>query len=66
MTEQWGPSLFKAETCLSAGTWMIDGFLVVRANTGRQWHMYGPCDEFGQAHTLAEAREMIRNGRVSL
>lgn len=66
MSEPWGPSRFPVETCLEPGKWMIDGFTVIRANTGRQWHIYGPCDEFGQAHTLAKARQMIRAGEVPL
>lgn len=62
----WGPSLLQYEVCISAGHWGIDGFIVIRDNTGRHWHIYGPCDEFGQTHTLAEAREMIRRGEVPL
>lgn len=60
------PSLIQAETCLSPGTWMVDGFLVVRLSSNRLWAIYGPCDEFGTAKTLAAAREMIRRGEVPL
>ena len=64
MSEPWGPSLSQAETCLESGVWMIDGFTVRRLPSHRLWAMYGPCDEFGTAKTLADARRMIRNGEV--
>jgi hypothetical protein len=64
VSEPWGPSLFQADTCLEPGVWMIDGFTVRRDDSGRRWFMYGPCDEFGMARTLADARRMIRSGEV--
>lgn len=59
-----GPSLLHAETCLSPGVWMIDGHTVRRLPSNRLWAIYGPCDEFGTAKSLAAARHMIRAGEV--
>lgn len=60
-----GPSSFPVETCLESGRWMIDGHLVIKLSSHRLWAIYGPCDEFGTAQTLADARRMIRSGEVS-
>jgi hypothetical protein len=63
-TEPWSPPLVQVETCLEPGVWMIDGCTVRRMPTNRLWAIYGPCDEWDTAKTLAAARTMIRNGEV--